>query len=1159
MGFCEGLRVRLAASVLVAVVAGSPLIRGQGPVEALGESWRWRVFDRREGLTSSNVSALYQDRHEFIYAATERGLSRYDLWEWTTLQTEKPFDDGPVKRFVESPSALFAVTANVVWRVQGGASLAPFYRGGDLFAADNDLGEVYVIDALRERHLQVRGETAEPIDEVRLPAGKMLAYEIDAARNHWLATSDGLFRRDLGRRSWQEVDERSLDASLLGKRCVRFFRVGPAQAHDPEVEDMTGARPPGILWALFVAASASASGSDAPAQTLARLESGVWLTVGSLEGPLVEQICADLDAAFLATAEDGRLLASADGKEWRAVQALGIGKTALHGGLLDTSGILWFQNGAGGVVAFDSRSRSWEALSTGEGTTFPDVLTIAETEEGEIWLGMTRGVTRLRHGRKPETWERVLDTSLEKITGIGEDGLQRLWISSAESFNGAFYFVVDENHWVKEEKEGLRDQPVRRIVADSVGELWFLSGVKRRQGGYVVYRSALSTSFEPEPVLLPQGPANDLARTREDILWVATDEGLLRGGMQGDNFLLDKLYTDKDGLLSIQVWAVKEGPDGSIWVCYPSSGGGVTRIQGPDVRSYQESDGLTSPDVWSIAVAGQSLWFGTGRGLSRFDGECWYGYPVASLEFRSIRVWPIVPSRREPDCLLVGTFGQGAFKARLDDRRRPRFVHSSLPDRFASGSAVKFQWDARDYRNETPHDSLLYRSRVDRGAWSMFSPSRTLELQGLADGDHSLEVEVRDLAGNRNREEFVHRFAVGHGGWGDPLASGWAPIAAGLAGVAAAAATAFVLSRVRRLRRGSRHARTFRDFAGTVLILDAAGKVSEWSGATAAAAGVDGASSEDLTGGPAQLLPVFQGAEASAALRGLLQGHPFTLRATLAGRDGAPGLVVEARGFPLRRPRGKLEGAVVLLEDRTDEVVATQLGERTRRLDSLRRLAGRMVRDLSDAEGATQPLDDAGAVDPARAERLRRVRETIRKLGLFADARDRGSPSRSAEVGTLVERLIGEQLERLAEEFHALESIKIDYRGHPGLWKAAVEEPLLADALREVLRNALDALPSSGVVTVRLQNVRLEDDPAGLPAGAYVEISVRDTGVGMDAAQLATLFEPFLSTKPRDTALGVGLAIAYGVVRSRGGDIRVESRPSEGTYVRILVPAARGA
>jgi hypothetical protein len=414
MGFCEGLRVRLAASVLVAVVAGSPLIRGQGPVEALGESWRWRVFDRREGLTSSNVSALYQDRHEFIYAATERGLSRYDLWEWTTLQTEKPFDDGPVKRFVESPSALFAVTANVVWRVQGGTSLAPFYRGGDLFAADNDLGEVYVIDALRERHLQVRGETAEPIDEVRLPAGKMLAYEIDAARNHWLATSDGLFRRDLGRRSWQEVDERSLDASLLGKRCVRFFRVGPAQAHDPEVEDMTGARPPGILWALFVAASASASGSDAPAQTLARLESGVWLTVGSLEGPLVEQICADLDAAFLATAEDGRLLASADGKEWRAVQALGIGKTALHGGLLDTSGILWFQNGAGGVVAFDSRSRSWEALSTGEGTTFPDVLTIAETEEGEIWLGMTRGVTRLRHGRKPETWERVLDTSLEK-------------------------------------------------------------------------------------------------------------------------------------------------------------------------------------------------------------------------------------------------------------------------------------------------------------------------------------------------------------------------------------------------------------------------------------------------------------------------------------------------------------------------------------------------------------------------------------------------------------------------------------------------------------------------------------------------------------------------------------------------------------------------
>src|SRR5688572_18700149 len=98
-----------AAALLLALSAR--LAHGAAdPVVALGERWRWREFDRKAGLNSNTIVALHQDRHGYIYAASEAGLSRYDSWDWTALENLQPFDDGPVIRFVESMSELYAVT-----------------------------------------------------------------------------------------------------------------------------------------------------------------------------------------------------------------------------------------------------------------------------------------------------------------------------------------------------------------------------------------------------------------------------------------------------------------------------------------------------------------------------------------------------------------------------------------------------------------------------------------------------------------------------------------------------------------------------------------------------------------------------------------------------------------------------------------------------------------------------------------------------------------------------------------------------------------------------------------------------------------------------------------------------------------------------------------
>ena len=69
---------------------------------AFRESWRWRVFDRDDGLDSNAVTALFQDRDTTkIYAATRLGVCLYDLWQWTVLETrESPTEE--ITQFAQS-------------------------------------------------------------------------------------------------------------------------------------------------------------------------------------------------------------------------------------------------------------------------------------------------------------------------------------------------------------------------------------------------------------------------------------------------------------------------------------------------------------------------------------------------------------------------------------------------------------------------------------------------------------------------------------------------------------------------------------------------------------------------------------------------------------------------------------------------------------------------------------------------------------------------------------------------------------------------------------------------------------------------------------------------------------------------------------------------
>jgi PAS domain S-box-containing protein len=124
--------------------------------------------------------------------------------------------------------------------------------------------------------------------------------------------------------------------------------------------------------------------------------------------------------------------------------------------------------------------------------------------------------------------------------------------------------------------------------------------------------------------------------------------------------------------------------------------------------------------------------------------------------------------------------------------------------------------------------------------------------------------------------------------------------------------------------------------------------------------------------------------------------------------------------------------------------------------------------------------------------------------------------------------------------------------------------PVLADptqlelAVLNLAINARDAMPDGGLLTIRTVAVTVADDPE-MDAGEYIELSITDTGMGMPEQIAARAFEPFFTTKEVGKGTGLGLSMVYGVARQSGGTARIESRPGEGTTVRLYFRRAEDA
>ncbi len=153
------------------------------------------------------------------------------------------------------------------------------------------------------------------------------------------------------------------------------------------------------------------------------------------------------------------------------------------------------------------------------------------------------------------------------------------------------------------------------------------------------------------------------------------------------------------------------------------------------------------------------------------------------------------------------------------------------------------------------------------------------------------------------------------------------------------------------------------------------------------------------------------------------------------------------------------------------------------------------------------------------------------------------------ELSHLLRRLIGENIE-----------LKMVHGGNLGLVK--VDESQFEQVVINLAVNARDAMPRGGTLTIRTRNVHrgqaLRRGHEVMPAGDYVLIEVRDTGVGIARDHLARIFDPFFSTKEIGSGTGLGLSMVDGIVKQTGGFVFVDSVPGEGAAFEIYLPRHQG-
>lgn len=287
-------------------------------------------------------------------------------------------------------------------------------------------------------------------------------------------------------------------------------------------------------------------------------------------------------------------------------------------------------------------------------------------------------------------------------------------------------------------------------------------------------------------------------------------------------------------------------------------------------------------------------------------------------------------------------------------------------------------------------------------------------------------------------------------------------------------------------------------------------------------------------------------------------GAPASLpeSAMLVSRDGEEHLIADS-GAPIKDADGRMIGIILVFRDVAEKRRLEEEIRKSQKLESLGVLAGGIAHDFNNVLTGIIGNASVARLTMHPDERLSdmlldiekaalRARKLTQQLLTFSKG---GAPIKKA---TSLGEIIGDTVRfalsgsNVSAEFSLPEDLR----------QVDADAEQISHTINNIVINAREAMPEGGTITVRAENVDIDDDAAlPLAAGKYVKISIRDHGVGIPRDELSKIFDPYFTTKGERHS-GLGLAVAYFVVKKHGGHITVDSEPDVSTTFTIYLPAA---
>ncbi|MEM6796601.1 MAG: triple tyrosine motif-containing protein, partial [Acidobacteriota bacterium] len=743
-------------------------------VPALAQRPNLRHYSARDGLPQAQILSITQDVEGYLWMGSYAGVSRYDGQRFLSLSSEDGLPSNTVRQLLALRDGRVAARIGsrdfCLLRKDGGA--------GSLRQAFGYRPKCYTLGSENGRLLDMAALRSED--------GRGAQIFLGGLEGVWSYAAEEVSRVRLG--SAFESPQGSYEERAIGTSRLRI------QALEATGRTLWVGTDRGLYQHDLTTGSTQLVAPFAGTEIHALLETAEKALVVATEGGLASWKEGRLEWARLAPGRKGEPLGLAQGQDgwiwmasstgvfgWRDQEitvldeSRGLPGRLAHAVFADRENSLWIGTDFGVTKMVPGPFLTYGLV---EGAPGSMVRAVGEDAAGRLWIGTRQGVAR----REGEVFSEIelpglADRRIFSLAAEDPESGDGMWIGSSSGL------LLWRSRVVRAigEAEGLSaDSTPMSLVREPDSGLWVGTDL-----GIFLVRGGRLKSLDPR---LDELEVNSLLRPRPGELWV----GLQQGGLKIVRFrvvegkpVINEVETlgRSEGLTDFAIWDLDVDPRGNIWV--GSNGDGVFRVA-PDgeLRQITKADGLVNDFVWQVLCDDVGdVWLFTSRGLNRWrEGEvALFGFAdglpdlegtaTAALQDRAGKLW----------------FGTGRGIVRFDRQQEvtnqvpPVVVIEGLRSqelglvspgaKIPHGSGVlEVSYSALSFREES---AVRFRYRLEGDSataeWSEPLASRSLSFASLGAGSYRLQIEAANEAGTWSVEPAEISFEVLSAWWQSPV------------------------------------------------------------------------------------------------------------------------------------------------------------------------------------------------------------------------------------------------------------------------------------------------------------------------------------------------------------------------------------------------------